>query len=76
MPRELTKKQFNYLQALNTLDFYFEGYMIPYILLGETAIKMKNQEDLTDLEKLEIGVDERRLSRYSRNALRDRYWLS
>jgi hypothetical protein len=73
MPKSLGKKHEKYLRALNTLDYYFEGAMIPYILLGETAQKMKDQEDLDDLERLEIGVDKRTLSRYSSNTLRDRF---
>lgn len=73
MPKGISKKQSNYLKALNMLDYYFEGAMIDYILLGETARKIRNQGDLSDLERLEIGVKERSLSKYSRNTLRDRF---
>jgi hypothetical protein len=69
---KLGKRQEDYLKALNTLDYYFEGAMVPYILLNETAQKMKNHENLDDLERLEIGVWERNLSKYARNTLRDR----
>jgi len=58
--------------ALNTLDYYFEGAMIPYVLLKDTAKAIKGVEDLDKLERLEIGVIEKNLSKYSRNTLRDR----
>lgn len=69
---KLGKRQEDYLKAFNTLDYYFEGAMVPFILLGETARRMKNQEDLDDLERLEIGVWEHDLNKYARNTLRDR----
>lgn len=71
--KQISKKQINYLGALNALDYYFEGAMIPYILLGETARRVRNQEDLSDLDMIEIGVKENSLSKYSRNTLRDRF---
>lgn len=73
MPKEITKKQFKYLRALDTLDYYFDGAMVPYILLGNTAKYIKDMNTLDDLDRIEIGVDERSLSKYSRNTLRDRF---
>ena len=69
---KLGKRQEDYLKALNTLDYYFEGAMLPYILLGETAKRMREQGYLDDLERIEIGVWERDLNKYARNTLRDR----
>src|SRR4030067_2738221 len=70
MPKAISKKQFNYLKALNTLDYYFEGMMIPYILLGESAKLIKEQSDLSNLDRLEIGVADKSLSKYSRSLLK------
>ena len=66
-------KQFDYLQALEELEYIFEGATIPYILLGETARRVKDTEPLEGLPELEIGVLKRTMSDYVERTFKDRW---
>lgn len=66
-------KQFDYLQALNELDYVFEGAMIPYVLLGETARRVKGVEQLEGLPEIEIGVLKRTMNSYVDRTFTDRW---
>lgn len=56
-----------------TLEYIFEGAMIPYVLLGETARRIKAQESMDGIEEIHIGVLDWKMSDYSRRTLRDRF---
>ena len=72
-------KQFDYLQAFETLEYIFEGAMIPFVLLGETAERMKNMDNLEGIKELEIGVLESKMNDYVRRTFNDRWgadWMN
>lgn len=58
-------KQDQYLKALIALEYVFEGAMTPYLVLKETARRMKDTESLEGLPYIEIGLTQRSLSDYA-----------
>ena len=65
-------KQFDYLNTLEELEYIFEGAMIPFVLLGETARRVKEGELLEGIEVLEIGVLKNTMSAYVESTFKDR----
>lgn len=66
-------KQFDYLNTLEELEYIFEGAMIPFVLLGETARRVKEGELLEGIEVLEIGVLKNTMSAYVERTFKDRW---
>ncbi len=62
---EIIKKQDDALKALVQLEYVFEGATTPFVVLKETARRMKKAEDLIGLPCLEFGVIKRQLSEYA-----------
>ena len=66
-------KQFDWTNLLEDLEYIFEGASIPFILLNETARRVKNVEDLKGIEVLEIGVLKKSMNEYVERTFRDRW---
>ncbi len=63
-------QQTQYLKAILNVEAMFEGAMVEFLLLGETARRMKYAESLEGLELLEFGVQDRKLNRYARSTFK------
>ena len=57
--------QDQYLRALIQIEYVFEGATTPYVVLKETARRIKDYKDLTGLPCLEFGVTRKWLSDYA-----------
>ena len=66
-------KQFDYTNLLEELEYIFEGLSIPFILLNETARRVKNGEQLEGIEKFEIGVLKKDMNDFIERTLRDKW---
>lgn len=62
-----TYQQSDYLRAIMDVEGMFEGAMTEFVLLGETAKRVREASSLEGLEKLEFGVQKRKLSKYARS---------
>jgi hypothetical protein len=69
MMTNTTKKvnypQEKYLKALLEIEGIFEGAMVEYLLLNETAKLVKEKQSLEGLPELQIGVQRRKLNEYA-----------
>ena len=66
-------KQFDWTNTLEELEFIFEGCAIPFVLLGESARRVKDVKDLAGIESLEIGVLKRTMNEFIERTLKARW---
>ena len=64
------KTDYDFSRALLELENLMDGASIKFILLGEVAKRLKEEQKLDGLEKIEVGVPKLQLSEYARSALK------